>query len=392
MTEPIPRCFDEETGTPVTRPLTTLDEALHWTRGFDSFNVANVHLPEGYQGLGDHPRTLVCHDMKGGYIDDRFVQGCVSRECYRFYHWNLIDIFVYFSHHFITIPPPCWTNAAHTNSVPVLGTIITEWDDGAARCCEFLENEHSVHALADQLVKMADYYNFDGWLVNIENPIQVGVPCLPVGFDTQVDNLIEFVKYLTEKMHESRPHSLVIWYDSVTYKGDLTWQNELNQSNSIYFTVCDGIFLNYTWSVHQLGMSAGAAHCYGRPIHDVYVGVDVFGRDCYGGGGYKCNQAFRVIREEKLSVALFAPGWVMETQGAEKFTSNEERFWGLLRKDCFSHPLAISIPFVTSFCRGLGNKVFIDGKVVYTGPWSNFSCQQPQASYHNTFYNMGGKG
>ena len=32
-------------------------------------------------------------------------------------------------------------------------------------------------------------------------------------------------------MHQRIPNSLVIWYDSVTYKGDLAWQDELNAKN-----------------------------------------------------------------------------------------------------------------------------------------------------------------
>ena len=47
----------------------------------------------------------------------------------------------------------------------------------------------------------------------------------------QINNLEEFVKHLTSVMHERIPNSLVIWYDSVTYKGDLVWQNELNTKN-----------------------------------------------------------------------------------------------------------------------------------------------------------------
>lgn len=47
----------------------------------------------------------------------------------------------------------------------------------------------------------------------------------------QINNLEEFVKSLTTEMHERIPNSLVIWYDSVTYKGDLAWQNELNANN-----------------------------------------------------------------------------------------------------------------------------------------------------------------
>ena len=54
--------------------------------------------------------------------------------------------------------------------------------------------------------------------------------------------------------------------------------------NRVFFDACDGIFLNYLWSEAHLMRSVGAA---GRNrLSDVYVGVDVFGRGCFGGGGY----------------------------------------------------------------------------------------------------------
>lgn len=70
--------FDPETGAPVSRPLKTLEELLSWRQGFDFFNVATVPLTEQNRTIEKRPRTLVCHDMKGGYIEDRSVQSGVK--------------------------------------------------------------------------------------------------------------------------------------------------------------------------------------------------------------------------------------------------------------------------------------------------------------------------
>lgn len=47
----------------------------------------------------------------------------------------------------------------------------------------------------------------------------------------QIGNLVLFVRLLTQRMRMAIPSSQVIWYDSVTINGDLTWQNELNDLN-----------------------------------------------------------------------------------------------------------------------------------------------------------------
>lgn len=64
----------------------------------------------------------------------------------------------------------------------------------------------------------------------------------------------------------------------------------------VYFDNCDGIFLNYAWDKVKLKKSAEVAMVSSR-VEDVYVGVDVFGRGCYGGGGMNSAVAVELIRK-----------------------------------------------------------------------------------------------
>ena len=163
--------FDQD-GFPVCKPFKTLQAVLSWKPRLDRLCVATVPLRDR-DIVGTAPRTIVCHDMMGGYLKDSYVQGHADIQDYYLYHWHYVDSFVYFSHNFVTIPPPTWTNAAHRNGCLSLGTIITEWQDGARLCDLLFESNDLVVKLAQHLVDIAEYYNFDGWLVNIENRVKV---------------------------------------------------------------------------------------------------------------------------------------------------------------------------------------------------------------------------
>ncbi|CAN0409462.1 unnamed protein product, partial [Ectocarpus sp. 12 AP-2014] len=79
-------------------PLTTLGELLSyegpgWGQGFAPARpLPFVAAP--FPPLKS--RLLVCHDLAGGYGQDRLVQGGGYDRPYRAYNWGLIDIFVYF--------------------------------------------------------------------------------------------------------------------------------------------------------------------------------------------------------------------------------------------------------------------------------------------------------
>lgn len=157
---------------------------------------------------------------------------------YTFYRWSQIDIFVYFSHHLITIPPLSWINVAHNQGVPILGglhlckimcnltlnlvfvgTFITEWNEGKAICEFILKDVQTIERAANALIDVCLLFKLDGWLLNIENSIE----------NTQ--NLKHFIKYLTDNLHKKRQEAYIIWYDSVINTGKLDWQNELNEKN-----------------------------------------------------------------------------------------------------------------------------------------------------------------
>ena len=53
----------------------------------------------------------------------------------------------------------------------VLGTLITEWDAGAAACRRLFGSQAAALHAAAQLAALANAHGFEGWLVNIENDL-----------------------------------------------------------------------------------------------------------------------------------------------------------------------------------------------------------------------------
>ncbi len=181
----------------------------------------------------------------------------------------------------------------------VLGTLITEWDDGRTKCEIFLQTEESAQQAACQLAAIAVYFGFDGWLLNIENELDASfmpnlllfIRCallLPSGVCWMHIYLCQGLNHWHDPVHAHvsiRPVQRVLpssvirpllvllqrdvvqcrtlraamqkqcsrgqvnWYDAVTTEGKLVWQNSLNALNRRFFDACDAIFVNYAWKV-----------------------------------------------------------------------------------------------------------------------------------------------
>jgi endo-beta-N-acetylglucosaminidase D len=311
-------------------PLSSLAQLELWKPGRDPLNISTISLQPRHKIT--KRKIIHCHDMKGGYQEDRFLQGSDKLNVYNFRYWQYIDIFIYFSHTRVTIPPVGWTEAAHKNGVLVLGNFITEWSLGESENLRLLDGPNADSSCdnsdipfdtyyADKLIQIAQYYGFDGWFFNIESKLPNA---------KYVNKMRDFLLYMTKKTHEVIPGSKVIWYDSVTSNGDLKWQNELNDLNKMYFDACDGIFLNYFWKPEMVERTASRA---GERRHDVYVGIDVWGRGSYGGGKFDAHVALHKIVENDLSCGIFAPAWTFETIDGNPndifniFNDNEDKFW-----------------------------------------------------------------
>ncbi|KAF8516116.1 glycosyl hydrolase family 85-domain-containing protein [Hysterangium stoloniferum] len=259
---------------------------------------------------------------------------------------------------------------------------------------------------AMKIIKLAKERDFDGYLLNIETNLNFLPPasCYPGGSEERDEDasyldqekqfsglklalspemkqrrakrmrrnalaLLNWATWLTQQGKRLvGPHWEIIWYDSVTMAGELQWQDALTTANAPFFMNTDAIFTNYTWArppdpappgglpesdaasfepYSQLPLSAQMAESLGRPSADVFVGIDVFGRGCFG--GYDITKSLDLIFPESdestvanlpekrnlgLSVAIFAPGWTWEREkagGGERSWSewwqDDQRFW-----------------------------------------------------------------
>lgn len=127
-------------------------------------------------------------------------------------------------------------------------------------------------------------------------------------------------------------------------------------------------------------------------MNDIYMGIDVWGRGSYGGGGFGSYKALQRIEPERLglSAAIFGHAWTWETRQDEPdFTwdvwwAYERKLWlgpenadevVKIPEEERSIPLtsffprrpppnALELPFFTSFSPGVGRSWFVNGKTV----------------------------
>ncbi|KAF9061330.1 glycosyl hydrolase family 85-domain-containing protein [Rhodocollybia butyracea] len=255
-------------------------------------------------------------------------------------------------------PPPGWINASHRQGVKMLGTIIFE-GDGQQDCLRLLVGKlpqsrtapvsqpstpttlpispHYARLFAD----LAKQRGFDGYLLNFECPLVGGIE--------QTRALAGWITLLREELKKKvGDFAEVVWYDSVVFTGQLAWQDRLNSLNLPFFLSSSSLFTNYTWRNNYPSLTAqyflsldasltGNAeshpHIEVKKLHDIYVGVDVWGRGSHGNGGFGSFKAISHVAPSSLglSVALFGQAWTWESE-EDKPGFSWNSWWNYERK------------------------------------------------------------
>ena len=371
-----------------------------FNEGFDpaaSKELRVLYAPDGMNNFGNYltPR-------------DRF-------NLYTFTQWSGIDLLNWFASDRVSIPARPWVDAAHRNGVKILGTVFFAplvYGGSSDAVAEFLVRDaDGAFPAADQLIAVAAYYGFDGWLINQETDIPdlAGKPGGP-------EDMHAFMKYLTAKAPEGME---IHWYDSMLMSGDVDWQNELNEENLSFLQdtsddvpTADAIFLNYWWSGDMIESSAGVAEDAQRSRYDVFAGADLWPQRKQQNAYENKTWPDLIFPEDTpkglASIALFAPNFMYNFGGDEnraafslfekdsrdvyRFYREQNRFFngddlnaakrdGSTGEDWFGlsayvpmRSPVIGAAFKTSFNTGHGKARYADGRKI-GGAWHNMSEQ-----------------
>lgn len=407
------------------------EQLLEWNAEDDkdfAYNVSTVPLAKRVESekltpVNDNQNKdtkVVSISIMNGSTSGNPSHGTNKFDANTFTYWQYVDTLVYWggsSGEGLIVPPsPDVTDAAHRNGVPVLGTIFFPMAEHGGKL-EWLEqflqkDEAGNFPMTDKLIEVTQLYGFDGWFINQETQGTQEQPLKP----KHAKLMQQFIKQLKEKANDD---ITIMWYDSMTKKGKMDWQNALTDKNSYFLLdnkgnpVADSMFLNFWWTNDSLAdkqlikSSKEKANSIGINPYDLYAGVDVQSNgiltpirwDLFEDGKGKTN----------TSLGLYCPSWTyFSTSMMDEFERNENALWvnpkgnpsisssatgtewrGISNYAIEKTPIS-QLPFVTNFSTGNGYNFFIDGEKVSEMDWNNRSVTDILPTYRYIIENSDG--
>ena len=383
-------------------PSFSVATLLEWTPESDPdarYSRASIPMANREGGFVVNPKAnpeakLMLCSLANSSHDTTSSQGTENFMSWSFNYWQYTDSFVYWSgseEGLICCPTGEFTDAAHTNGVPVVATLGFPWGSGSGYAEEvdaFCQKaEDGSFPVADKLLAVMDYYGFDGYFFNQES----------FGCSAEIaSRLDEMIRYMRAKC----PDILISWYDSMLPSGGVSYQNAVNSANQRWMERSDdgsvGInefFMNYNWYTGQISTTVSTMNSINRSPFDAYAGLDVQQNGM--------NTPFRdelLVDEDgklKLSIALYCPNSTLgNSANGAQFHDVEQDFYvnsasdprvevdnvssstwlGMSRFFADKTPI-LSTPFVTSFNSGHGLGYYVNGELSRDNEWSYQSVQ-----------------
>lgn len=281
----------------------TLAQLEQWTPGSkltDKYNISTQPLATRFvaplQGNKDNKvKVLIAPDGMNNFAN--YLEPQEKFNLYNFTHWSQIDVLNWFAGtatQTINIPARPWVDAAHKNGVKVIGSVflaIARFGGNADTVAQLIQRDkNGGFPAAHKLIDIAQYYGFDGWLMNQETDLtrvkdeNNELRLLERDFKRAAKLAGEMQAFMAYLTAIAPPDMEIHWYDSMIMDGTVKWQNALNTKNQMLFQqengskgrVSDAIFLNYWWNAAVLKATNQQAIALQRSPYDVYSGVDLW--------------------------------------------------------------------------------------------------------------------
>lgn len=331
-------------------------------------------------------------------------QGANSFLGYQPTYWQYMDKLVYWagsaSEGIILPPPATSTDAAHLSGVKSLGQIFfppAAYGGKQAWVRQMLTQENGVYIYAKKLYEIAKYMGFDGWFINEETG--GGSTSEWVGFiqefnkiaDANGDTQMEIQWY--NASHSPNASILASHKNTSQFLEYGAVGNNRNYASSIGCTVEE------TFSKIYSGIQVvNSGHTgYGRSL-DVAMpttghegSIDLF---CPEERIWKDNVKSLLGKEETGEEAYYAISRTFKNE--EEMWVNESgdptvnnSIWPGISNRVLERSTISSMPFVSSFCVGVGKHRFVEGEKRGTQDWNHSGVQSIMPTWRWWIENKG---
>lgn len=321
-------------------------------------------------------------------------QGSPTADYYALTHWAYIDELVFWGgssgEGIVLAPNAPVVDAAHRNGVRVLGNVFLPPAayGGDLRWTRDLVQRDSLgrFPIAEQLVRVASAYGFDGWFVNAETE----------GGDSELASLMR--QFLRALRAAGERHGLrITWYDAMNTTGRVGWQGALNELNQEFFEdragkVADTMFVDFRWTPQSLTASGALAEGLGRSRHELWAAVDT------ESNGWNSTVRWDAIipreHDHVVSYGFYRPEWTrnhLTDRSPGAFHRADDRFWTGMSLDpsrpapedpwrapataVADRSTVAALPFACSFNTGHGERWYEEGEVASDIPWNHLGLQ-----------------